>query len=252
MITKALASNSHAKKLILNSNGLTSACVPPLAETLKFNDTLVELWLNFNKIDDDGVDLLVKAILKNKPDKKNGDGGTALTKLCLNNNRIGSFGAWKLSALCRGGSKLKMLSLNNNHIHSAGARSLARAIQSNEGALLELYLGGNHFGDKGAKCFASALKNNSLLRKLSLAEAKIGDEGAMLLSSALHNNACLKVLWLNGNPMEDAERQAVQDALQTRPENEEDVGIFEEIFSEPESDSDDDEEGGVKRKVTQR
>jgi NLR family CARD domain-containing protein 3 len=66
-------------------------------------------------------------------------------------------------------------------------------------SLRELYLWGNHIGNRGAKALASALETNVQLEALVMWNNKISDIGADALIKALDENLILKKLYLTGN-----------------------------------------------------
>ncbi|CAF1333352.1 unnamed protein product [Rotaria magnacalcarata] len=62
-ITSALSHyNTKLRRLALTSNNITDEGVQHLAEILKMNCSLTELWLGFNKITDRGVQILTDAL----------------------------------------------------------------------------------------------------------------------------------------------------------------------------------------------
>ncbi|CAF3075217.1 unnamed protein product [Rotaria sp. Silwood2] len=62
-LARALShSNSRLNRLALTSNNITDEGVKHLAEMLKLNISLTQLWLGFNKISDQGVKILTEAL----------------------------------------------------------------------------------------------------------------------------------------------------------------------------------------------
>ena len=72
--------------------------------------------------------------------------------------------------------------------------------------------------DEGAKMIASALHNNTGLKKLVLWSNLIGDQGALALADALkHNVTTLEYLDLSNNLIGDVGALALGEALETYP-----------------------------------
>jgi len=110
---------------------------------------------------------------------------------------------------------LTKLWLNDNKIGDTGAKAIAEALKVNA-VLTVLDLQFNQIGDEGAKAIAEGLKVNAVLTVLDLQINKIGDKGAKAISKSLKVNAVLTELSLFFNNMGDAGKTAVQDSVKGR------------------------------------
>ena len=172
---------------------LSWACdIVLLAETLKINSTLTELYLYDNAIGDQGANGLAEALKRN----------STLTELHLRSNVIGPQGATGIAEALKVNSTLTVLRLNGNGIGAQGATGLAEALKVNS-SLTKLNLDGNGIGAQGATGLAEALKVNSSLTKLNLNCNGIGAQGATGLAEALKVNSTLTKLKLNRNGIGD-------------------------------------------------
>ena len=125
-------------------------------------------------------------------------------------------------------SGIKTLRMGWNKIKDLGVSYLANMLKVNN-VLEELDLGHNFaveitdvskraITDEGVKMIASALHNNTGLKKLVLWSNLIGDEGAIALANALkHNVTTLEYLDLSNNFIGDVGALALGEALETYP-----------------------------------
>ena len=159
-----------------------------LAEALKVNSTLTELYFDGNEIGDQGATGLAEALKVN----------STLTRLDLKNNGFWAQGVTGLAEALKVNSTLTELNLKYNGIGDHGATGLAEALKVNS-TLIELNLQYNDIGDHGATGLAEALKLNSTLTELNLQNNGIGDHGATGLVEALKMNSTLILLDLRFN-----------------------------------------------------
>lgn len=106
---------------------------PAFSDILSLADTLKELNLSHNKIDDPGIKAIEVALKKN----------STLTNLNLSYNRIGDLGITTLARLLGVNSILKDIYLTDNEITGRGILDLLKALDSRSN--LALYLGNNTF-----------------------------------------------------------------------------------------------------------
>lgn len=98
-------------------NGVAGA----IADVLMNSSTLASLNLSGNLIDDEGAEMLAKALEVN----------TVLTHLDLSANRIRDLGVWRFSEAIRANATLTSLNLNSNLISSDAAIHVVQALLSN-------------------------------------------------------------------------------------------------------------------------
>uniref|UniRef100_A0A8C1RAK6 Uncharacterized protein n=1 Tax=Cyprinus carpio TaxID=7962 RepID=A0A8C1RAK6_CYPCA len=172
-----------SKKALLNDCGLTDRSCPALATVLGSVNSLKELNLNNNNLQDSGVKLLCTG-LKNLKCK--------LEILRLANCSITEDGYKALaSALRSNPSHLIELDLTGNYPGQSGVKELSDLLQDPNCQLKTLRLTDCYMTDEGCSAVASALKSNpSHLRELNLSGNKVGDSGVKNLSDLLMNPQC--------------------------------------------------------------
>jgi len=151
----------------------TAATAPLTAQAQVYAKQMegkTELNLGYNSIGDAGAAALAEALKANK----------MLTNLYLYGNSIGDAGAAALAEALKANTMLTALYLDSNSIGDAGAAALAEALKANK-TLTALYLSSNSIGDAGAAALAEALKANTMLTALYLYGTSIGDAGAAAL-----------------------------------------------------------------------
>ncbi|KAL9965567.1 hypothetical protein ACROYT_G029381 [Oculina patagonica] len=201
-IKLARVSGSLLKHRALSLTRITGADAVVLAEALKGDSSLTELYLSRNIIGDHGATGLAEALKKN----------TSLTELYLSGNNIGDHGATGLAEALQNNTSLTVLDLSVNNIGHHGATGLAEALQNNT-SLTVLDLSGNNIGDHGATGLAEALQNNTSLTVLDLSGNNIGHHGATGLAEALQNNTSLTELDLSVNNIGDHGATGLAEAL---------------------------------------
>ena len=191
----------------MNNDGIGDRGATAVAEALKGNTVLTELYMGGNMIGDTGAAAIADAL----------KGNSALKELYLFNNRIGDSGATSIAeALKHNIAKiaLRTLHLEGNTIGDSGAAAIAAALKGNNierrgfkartNPLKTLHLErNNNIGDRGAAAIAEALKHNNALTSLHIENKRIGDDGAAAFASALNDNAALTELHLSFNNIKD-------------------------------------------------
>jgi len=166
-----------------------------LAEALRHNTTLQELYLDNCHIDDEASRVLARGIEQSP--------GSRLRALSLEDNEIRCVGAGHLARMlassgsrwtrtfggykapaCGPGRGLQYLSLKGNAISAIGSKAVAEALISSDDSLERLSLEANKINDWGAGWFAMALRNNNVLQCLDLHRNPIGKDGLEELRSA--------------------------------------------------------------------
>ena len=139
-----------------------------------------------------------------------------LDDLDLKGSNIGANELGLLADALRKNTKLKKLNLHTNQAGDSNARdalaSLTSALKINT-TLTHLIIANNRLTDESARAFASLLKENDTLIELDLNYNRIADEGAGELASALKENNTLKNLNLWDNDIGDEGARALSHAV---------------------------------------
>jgi len=186
------APNNYVSIMIRNQN-IGDEEVTRLADALRNNNTITQIYLDGNKITDAGASALAAALI----------GNNKLTHLDLKRNKIGDEGAAAIGQSLAGNHALTTLELQQNKIGDAGATVLGQGLTENH-TLTMLELQQNKIGDVGAAAIGQGLAGNDKLTSLNLEQNKIGDAGVAALGQGLTENHTLTCLNLSGNQIGDA------------------------------------------------
>lgn len=161
-----------------------------MADVLRDNDTLKELYLYSNKLGPEDASHIA-SMLANK---------RRLTALGLSNNFIGTEGALYLAEhALRDKPLLAKLSLEGNAIGSRGLRAIAEALSVGNEELREVYLYNNQIEDDGLEEFGAMLSTKKGLYALGLEFNKIGSEGIAHVLLAVRELKAFEKLYINAN-----------------------------------------------------
>lgn len=147
------------------------------------DETLTDIALVSNQIDDDDVNRLVDALRDND----------TVTDLDLRGNTITDVGAVVLTEWLQFNTTLRGLRLSRNNIGTEGAVALAESLKENS-TLTHLVLNDNNIGNEGANALSHTLRVNDTLQRLNLNINPIDYEGGNKLLEALKCNATLRKL----------------------------------------------------------
>lgn len=175
-----------------------------IAESLKSNQSLTELYLERNKIgaSDLGAAAIGEALKINQ----------SLTRLDLHDNQIGDEGAAAIAESLKSNQTLRKLGLQWNKIGASGGAAIANALAINNG-LTQLELAGNQIGDEGAADIAEALKSNNTLTQLNLSSNQIGASGGVVIAESLKTNNTLIQLDIRYNQIKTEEMTKISNHL---------------------------------------
>jgi len=171
-----------------STDPLAIAARNELTEKKKILQNLSRLDLSQNKLGNNGVVELTKAINYRVANKK-------ITELCLGHNSIDSLGIETMfNKLLQ--HNLHTLTLDNNLIGDQGCKLVAGSLSSmNE--LMTLSLSFNQIGTPGIMALMRALIGSASLLKLSLSGNPITTTGAIAVSFALAHHTRLEELHLD-------------------------------------------------------
>uniref|UniRef100_A0A670HRI0 Uncharacterized protein n=1 Tax=Podarcis muralis TaxID=64176 RepID=A0A670HRI0_PODMU len=225
--------NCVLQTLLLDTNELSPACCGDFSSILSTSQTLTELALEYNGLEDAGVRLLCEGLKQpscklqklrlarcNITAASCEDLSSALavrqtlTELVVECNELRDPG---VKLLCRGlkhpHCKLQLLNLYNCDLTAACCADLASALSSNQ-TLTELFLGGNQLGDSGVQLLCEGLKHpKCMLQKLCLCSTEITAAGWGEICSALSTNQMLEDIDLWNNPLGDSGMRLLCEAL---------------------------------------
>ena len=184
IILKALQYNKTIVNFIIRSTILSSENIVALARTLKNNNTITKLNINYSDID--------TQVLKEL------QGNTRLTELNISFNKLGDIGVQALSTALTSMTALKELDISNNEIGHIGAQALSTALKGNT-ILTTLNISNNIIDLKGIESLSTALKGNTILTTLNISNNIIDLKGIESLSKMLNSMTALKELDISNN-----------------------------------------------------
>ncbi|XP_051552625.1 NACHT, LRR and PYD domains-containing protein 12-like isoform X2 [Myxocyprinus asiaticus] len=171
------------RKAKFDSCHLVETCCESLSSVLQSSNSLRELDLSNNDLQDSGVKLLSDAL-------KSPHCTLDIVSLSLCNLTEKSCFALA-SVLSSNSSSLRELDLSNNDLQDSGVKLLSDALKSPHCTLEILRLSGCMVTEEGCCSVASALSSNpSHLRELDLSYNHPGESGVQLLSERLNDPNC--------------------------------------------------------------
>ena len=218
LILQALKENSKLKILDLGNNNMTGVIAEELANVIKNNPSLEEIFLSHNDLKSSGV-VIIQALIRNSKLKVlnlNGNNMTGqvakdlahaiknnsgLAKLYLSANDLKISMAVVLQAV-NATSKLKILDLNNNNMTGQTAEDLANVIKNNSN-LERLGLRNNKLGYSAAIIFRALIRNHKL-KLLNLSGNNMTGKVAKELASVIKSNLGLQELYLSDNDLKSS------------------------------------------------
>ncbi|XP_066537048.1 NACHT, LRR and PYD domains-containing protein 3-like isoform X2 [Hoplias malabaricus] len=197
------------RKAQLSGYDLTKDSCEALGTALQSENSLKELDLSNNDLQDSGVELL-SAGLKSPLCK--------LETLRLSGCRLGDKSCESLGSVLQSNSSLKELDLSNNDLQDSGVELLSAALKSPLCKLETLRLALCGLRDKSCKSLGSALQSENSLKELDLSNNDLQDSGVELLSAALKSSLCkLETLRLSGCMITDEGCSSLASALKSNP-----------------------------------
>lgn len=225
VLAGSLEQDQHCRALWLKRNPIRWQGAASLNWMLRINHTLVTLDLQNCGLFDEGVKFLVAGLaagndtLRNLYLDANGIeaqgamhianyflevtrlGKTGVTGLWLDMNRLGDEGIVMLASALRTNTTLERLVVGSNRITGEAANVLCFALRHHP-TLIQLFLGAylatadmgeltNRIGDRGAGAVANLLRENKVLKLLSIAQNDISNVGLGKVAHALEENTSL-------------------------------------------------------------
>ncbi|XP_051539501.1 NLR family CARD domain-containing protein 3-like isoform X3 [Myxocyprinus asiaticus] len=172
----------NTRRALLAGCNLTDGCCESLSSVLQSSNSLRELDLSNNDLQDSGVKLLSDALKSPR---------CTLEVIRLAGCRFTDECCESLSSVLQSSNSLRELDLSNNDLQDSGVKLLSDALKSPHCTLEILRLSGCMVTEKGCCSVASALSSNpSHLRELDLSYNHPGVSGVKLLSERLNDPKC--------------------------------------------------------------
>ncbi|XP_054828618.1 NACHT, LRR and PYD domains-containing protein 3-like [Eublepharis macularius] len=169
------------KRLKLYLCELTYACCGNLSSALSTDQSLSELDLENNAIEDLGIKILSAGLRHPK---------CRLEKLGLDRCEITSSGCGDLSSVLSTNQSLKELYLGNNKLEDSGIRLLCDGLKNPHCKIQLIKLNGCKITNSSCGDLSSVLCTNQILKELDLGDNELEDSGISLLCEGLKNPHC--------------------------------------------------------------
>jgi hypothetical protein len=197
-ICSALTENASVKSLNMTGNNLSEKAMQEMSSVLKKNNTLENVVLAHNILDDQAVTVVCESLATNSQSK--------ISFIDLSYNKIGDAGAEQISTLLtnkKNQFKWDTLQLSHNNIGDEGASKIADLLLKNDGSpnLVHLELGYNKIKNDGAIAISNALKLNKTTKLLNLEYNKIEYDGIKNLAFMIVENTTMDTIVLGGNKL---------------------------------------------------
>ncbi|XP_066537067.1 NACHT, LRR and PYD domains-containing protein 3-like isoform X1 [Hoplias malabaricus] len=197
------------RKARLSGCKLTKDSCESLGTVLQSENSLKELDLSNNDLQDSGVELL-SAGLKSPLCK--------LETLRLTGCRLGDKSCESLGSVLQSNSSLKELDLSNNVLRDSGVELLSAALKSPLCKLETLRLALCGLRDESCESLGSVLQSVNSLKELELSNNDLQDPGVELLSAALKSPLCkVETLRLSGCMISGKSCSSLASALKSNP-----------------------------------
>eukprot|EP01127_Copromyxa_protea_P009497 TRINITY_DN2247_c0_g1_i1.p1 TRINITY_DN2247_c0_g1~~TRINITY_DN2247_c0_g1_i1.p1 ORF type:complete len:553 (-),score=82.68 TRINITY_DN2247_c0_g1_i1:2-1660(-) len=201
LLCESLKGNNTITELSLYKNYLQDGA-SDVCEALKANKSLTNINLSRTFSEESDTRFICEALKVNDN----------LTNINLFANNIGEDGAHYLCEALKVNNTLTSIDLQFNHLGDNGIARIFDSLMVNT-TLKKLNIPLNDFGDNGAGSMFESLRVNSTLTSISLENNSIGEIGAKLICEALKVNKSLTKLNLMYNNIGENGAKFVYDAL---------------------------------------
>lgn len=196
-LCESLSIHPSIKYFHLTNTHLDVNSIKSIVDMLKANESIMELNLADNNINDEVVSILADGL------KILGNTTGFVKTLHLNGNQISDAGTAALAEIFKLNECLCALNLANNNITDHGALVFAKLLTvpmdvtskyiSEIPSLTELNLANNFISEEGAQQFVIALQNNDILTELNLANSQMSSNDTLLkIKNRLAKNKILR------------------------------------------------------------
>lgn len=167
-LAEALEVCTHLKKLDLRDNMFGVEAGLALSKTLPGFGNLIEVYLSYLNLEDEGVIALAEALKKS---------ATSLQVLEMAGNDITAKAAPALASLIAAGDSITKLNLSENELKDDGAILIAQALEQGHAELKEVDLSTNAIRRVGARALAQTVVVKPEFQLLNIDGNFISDEG---------------------------------------------------------------------------
>ncbi|XP_026142469.1 NACHT, LRR and PYD domains-containing protein 3-like [Carassius auratus] len=180
----------NCRKALIACCNLTDQCCKSLSSSLKSSNSLRELDLSHNNLQDSGVKLL--------------SDGMKISHCQLNILRLAGCNLTdqcceSLSSCLQLSNSLRELDLSHNNLQDSGVKLLSDGMKISHCQLNILRLAGCNLTDQCCESLSSCLQLSNSLKEMDLSHNNLQDSGVKLLSDGLKSSHCqLNVLRLSG------------------------------------------------------
>ncbi|XP_050988999.1 NACHT, LRR and PYD domains-containing protein 12-like isoform X5 [Labeo rohita] len=171
----------NCRKALLADCYLTGQCCESLSSSLQSSNSLRELDLSNNNLQDSGMEMLSDGLQNSQ---------CHLSILRLAGCNLTDQSCKSLSSSLQSSKSLRELDLSNNDLQNSGAKLLSDGLKSSQCQLNILRLAGCNLTDQSCKSLSSSPQSSNLLRELDLSNNDLRDSGVKLLSDGLKSSQC--------------------------------------------------------------
>ncbi|XP_076851497.1 NACHT, LRR and PYD domains-containing protein 3-like isoform X2 [Brachyhypopomus gauderio] len=198
-----------SRKVILSGCGLTEESCKSLTSVLQTENSLKELEINNNDLQDSGVEQLC-AGLKSSNCK--------LEILRLSGCGLTEESCKSLTSLLQTETSLKQLEINNNDLQDSGVEQLCAGLKSSNCKLEILRLSLCGLTEESCKSLISVLETETSLKQLEINNNDLQDSGVEQLCAGLKSSNCkLEILRLSGCLVTEEGCSSLASALSSNP-----------------------------------
>ncbi|XP_073726022.1 NACHT, LRR and PYD domains-containing protein 12-like isoform X2 [Misgurnus anguillicaudatus] len=208
LITDGLKSSKGQLNILrLVGCNLTDGCCKSLASVLQSSNSLRDLDLSYNDLQDSGVKLISDGLKKSH---------CQLNILRLVGCNLTDGCCESLASVLQSSNSLRDLDLSNNNLQDPGVKLISDGLKSSHCQLNILRFVGCNLTDKCCESLASVLQSSNSLRDLDLSNNDLQDSGVKLISDGLKSSNCqLNILRLVGCNLSDECYKSLASVLQS-------------------------------------
>lgn len=199
VLADELKTNTTIRNLYIGNNQIKDKGVQILAKMLKTNSTITHLDLRNNPFGDLGMQALANMLETN----------LTLIQIYLNGHRYGQVGKKFLIIInvrLARNRRTSTLDLHNQEMSPPGVQALVDEIKASA-TITDLNLENNAIGDEGATIIAELLKTDTTLSRINLKSTQMGDTGVRALAQVGRHNNSLVHLDLEDNKFSETGKQ---------------------------------------------